>query len=44
MWHHCEKVITPTVAFLVNDFIDENPTGPSFTELIPIFKIDNSGA
>ena len=44
MWHHCEKVITPTVAALINDFIAENPAGPSFTELIPIFRIADSGA
>lgn len=44
MWLHCEKVITPTVANLVNDFVADNPDGPSFTDLIPIFKTDKSGA
>lgn len=42
MWPHCEKVITPTVASLVNDCIAKNPDGPSFTDLIPIFKTGKS--
>lgn len=44
MWPHCEKVITPTVANLVNDCIAKNPDGPSFIELIPIFKTRKPGA
>ncbi|MFT4799239.1 hypothetical protein [Congregibacter sp.] len=44
MWPHCEKVITPTVSNLVNKAIAENPDGPSFIDLIPIFKTGKPGA
>lgn len=37
MWPHCEKVITPTIANLINTELEENQA-PSFIERIPIFS------
>ena len=42
MWVHCEKVITPTVSNLINNYVRDNPTTPSFIQRIPIFRTGDS--
>ena len=37
MWRHCETVITPSIADIINRELDRDPDAPSFTELIPLF-------
>ena len=39
MWRHCEKVITPTIAGLVNEEIGRDTEQPSFIDMIPLFKV-----
>lgn len=39
MWPHCEKVITPTVADLINNELTKHTADPSFIDLIPLFKV-----
>jgi hypothetical protein len=36
MWPHCEQVITPTIANLINTELSQN-NAPSFIQRIPIF-------
>lgn len=40
MWLHCEKVITPTLGNLINEYVISHPTTPSFIERIPIFRTE----
>lgn len=42
MWVHCEKVVTPTLGTLINEYVSLNPTTPSFLERIPIFRTGES--
>ena len=38
MWRHCQAVITPTIADIINQELDRDPDAPSFTDLIPLFR------
>ena len=42
MWVHCEKVITPTVSKLINNYVADNPSTLSFVDRIPLFRIGES--
>ena len=43
MWPHVEAVITPTIAKLINEELEQYPDRPSFIELVPLFRGDGSG-
>jgi hypothetical protein len=38
MWKQISPVITPTIAKVINEELDQNPDGPSVVELLPAFK------
>ncbi|MFT4825648.1 MAG: hypothetical protein ACJASY_003470 [Halioglobus sp.] len=40
MWPHCEKVVTSTIADLINNQLRENALDPSFIDMIPLFRVD----
>ncbi len=42
MWPHIETVITPTIATLINQQLDQHPDHPSLIQLIPLFRHDGS--
>jgi hypothetical protein len=42
MWPQIEAVITPTIATLINERLDQYPDEPSYIELVPIFEINGS--
>ena len=42
MWPHCEAVITPTVADIINEQLDQHPDHPSFIQLVPLFRHSGS--
>ncbi|GAB5452907.1 MAG: hypothetical protein Hals2KO_32350 [Halioglobus sp.] len=44
MWPHCEKVITPTIADLINNQLAEDSGDPSFIDMIPLFKVEGPKA
>lgn len=43
IWPHVEAVITPTIAKLIKEEVDQHPDRPSFIELVPLFRRDGSG-
>ena len=43
MWPHCEKVITPTIASIINSRLTLHQDDPSFIDMIPIFKTELKG-
>jgi len=42
LWPQIEAVITPTIATLINERLDQYPDEKSYIELVPIFKINES--
>jgi hypothetical protein len=38
MWKQISLVITPTIASVINEELDQNPDGPSVIELMPAYK------
>lgn len=40
MWRHCETVITPTIADVINEGLRNHPAEPSFIERVPFFRAD----
>jgi hypothetical protein len=43
MWTHCETVITPTIAKVINAHLREAPDLPSFIQLVPLFERKRRG-
>ena len=43
IWPHVAAVITPTIAKLIKEEVDQHPDRPSFIELVPLFRRDGYG-
>ena len=43
MWQHCKAVITPTIAQVVDEGLEQYGDKPSFTSRIPLFDTTNEG-
>ncbi len=42
IWPQIEAVITPTIAELINERLDQYPDEKSYIQLVPLFKINGS--